>query len=353
MGAGTRELGGERSGALIVAVAMLAAGLAMPAATGTAGSAPIVAEETSPEDAGWGIRVDRETEGDIQVNLNGTGPPTSSEVSVGLVIFEGRELRFFLALSVHSSPDRTITEPFPEQLEEEKQQVIQQGELPDSIEADIGLPTGDEDCPLICMTVNSFDQAPGSHYYIVWVGGTSGAHLTVRSEGGSNAVTTQGDALSLGDTELRNGVSYQIQRTLKTPIGPQPVGLKVMKDATTTFEADEELYGAWGKSDFKKVCHFGAVNPCLRISNNRICQARDINCYPSKISYDGPKGGGEDESIYLLYQEPPGTYTFRVDHKIDAYGPGHFEDATNTWIDLGENYSWLTISDVTLPPPAS
>jgi len=341
--------------AIVVVGAVLAAGLATPVGTATAGDSPIVAEDRVEHPAGYGIRVDRYTVGDLQVNLNGSGPATSTEVSVGFVIFEDRELKFALALSVHASPDRTITTPFPDEAEDERRQVFERGELPDSVEADIGLPTGDDECPLICLTINSFDREPGSHYYVVWVGGTSDAHLTARSEDGGNVVTNRGDAMSLGDPALDNGVRYQVQRTLKTPIGPQPVGAKAMKDATADFDVENELYGAWGKSDFKKVCRFGlGPSGCVQVSNNRVCRARDLNCFPSKISYDGPDGGGEGESIYGLFGEPPGEYTFRVDHKVDPYGPEHSTATPNTWVNLGENYSWLTVTDVDLPgPPAS
>lgn len=352
----TRSNRGEgRVGTVIVALTLVTVGFVAPPGGSTAEDAPVLAEETTDEPASWGIRVDRDTVGDIRINLDGTAPAQKSEVSVGAVIFEDRQLRFALALSVHASPDRTIMTPFPSEAEDERKQVIQQGELPDSVELDLGLPSGDEECPLICMTIDSFDQAAKSHYYIVWVGGSSGADLTVKSEDGGNAVTKQGDALSLGDPALRNGVSYQVQRTFATPIGPQPVGFKVMKNATADFPVDDELWGAWGVSDFKKACYFGpGPSPCLNVANNRVCQQRGMNCYPSAISYDGPNGGDSGESIFGLWGEPAGDYTFRVDHKVDPYGPEHFDDNTRTWLDLGENYSWLTVADVSLPePPAS
>jgi hypothetical protein len=349
------NVGGGRVGIAIVALALVTVGWAAPLGSATAADAPVLAEDSTDEPASWGIRVDRDTVGDIRINLDGVAPAQKSEVSVGAVIFEDRELRFALALSVHASPDRTITTPFPSEAEDERRQAVQMGELPDSVELDLGLPSGDEECPLICLTLDSFDQAAKSHYYIVWVAGTDGAELSVKSEDGGNAVTKQGDSLGLGDPALQNGVSYQVQRTFATPLGPQPLGFKVMKDARADFAVDEELWGAWGVSDFKKACSFGpGPSPCLNVANNRVCQVRDMNCYPSKISYDGPDGGETGESVYGLWGESPGDYTFRVDHKVDPYGPEHYDETSGTWVDMGENYSWLSVADVSLPdPPAS
>lgn len=323
----------------VSAILVTAAFVASPVNAFHANDLPVISTEATDGNAAYGLRVD--TDGsDFAIDLLGYQPITSSKVSAAVFLLDANGNTLFgFALTGHMSPDRLIIEP------------LSSGDataVPDWLE--IREIESDTDARL-AVGIGLTGRAPpaGSYYYAVWIGGADTGEFTVRGQPGVSVTANAGKSYVLGDPELNQGVQVQQTIPLPYPLG-QRVGAKLMKDVSITIPVENKIFGFWGSADFKLACSF-AVGACLWKSTVEY-QCRAItgqNCGTTKISYDGPNGGGSGYGTYAMLGGPSGDYTFTVDQKLDLYGPGYYNPQTGTFVFLGEDGSYLTVADVKVP----
>lgn len=400
-----RESLPRTAAAVAAAALMLTATLALgpaPGAEAFHADLPLAFEDRREGDASWGIRVDRTAEGDIGVDVLGEGPFAGSRLTMGAVLFDqDRTWRVMFTVTFLTMPERTIVSPAPPG--EPVPPAAVQGEpgrLPRATFRAVGGPApgagADEGgsgsaapgahlppCPAdACFVGTIQDAPPGPTYLIVWMAGVGATRLEVHGDDIADVAARPGAAYAVGDPEIRNGdANVQVQRTVcETRPGPFPTcpapggtgasydvkaGVKAVTGAHVDVEAEQEVWGHFGATDFKFVCQFEAGEcPHQELSGVEFECTRTVrphvgeHCGKYHVSYVGPdaEGHGQKSYTFLGLQEsdfekgPPGAYSFRVDAMADAYGPRVFDPNTRTFVFLGEHFGTLTLADVSLPP---
>jgi hypothetical protein len=353
------RLGAVSLGSVLVLVPLVA-----PAASAWHTDLPVVYEETGEGSVAIGLAGTLEEQADVGVGVTGYAPSQASQLSGGLVLFDqDREVRLMFAFAAHGSPDRTIVSPTPADPTPSGSweeggwttQLVGDASLLAEHGIEVAILPGKEASPssedplVYRIGVTSYDVDAGPLYRIAWLGEVGSHRLEVETDAGlADVDTTRGAPHVLGDPEIRDGgpnVQYQDSQAL-----PWPVGVKVMRDASTSVDVEDRLYGFWALSDFKRACQFQVPACVFAGSLHGACEALvGANCGPGELSWQGPTGGGEGSTSYSLVGTPPGTYGFTVDHKIDVYGPSVYDRETGTLIGVGEHHSYLTLADVELP----
>ncbi len=302
---------------------------------------------------GWGILVDQETPGDIRADIVGTGPVTASELSMGVTFFEGAEPVFMIAFTWHLSPDRTVLEGEPAEALTEPS-VVTDGD-PSALSEDVDIEAvthaDSQACPLLCLVLTEEDAQPGEHRWVGWMGGLSSTELTVQSTGEATAHANKGPAHVVGDPELEGGaVNAQVQHSE----GGQVFGAKAMLDVPYSTVVEGELFGFFSLSTVKVAC-IGSL-PCLTPTTvapfcTELVKSLGIeeSCGSSAIGWDGPAGSGSAGDFFSFLGEPGGAYTFTVERKVDAYGPLVFDPGLDALVFAGEDHTFLTATDVSVP----
>lgn len=357
---------GSSTGALVVSVLMVTGAFLAVAAPSTAWHSddPIIHSESSAGASAWGVSGTIEESGDVAVTASAWAPQESSQITAGVVVFdENRNTRFMFAFTSHGSPDRTIVAPSPTQPTssgswddgawsthvEGDTSVLEHTEIRVEVQPAGEGPSTLSSHPIIRLASTSLDADPGPYHRVVWVGG--GAESTFGIETSttvSSIETTAGSAYAMGDPEIEDGtpnIQVQDSEQLGTTLG-----VKVMNDASVEIDAEDSLYGFWGLSDFKLACQFSTVGCVWASTVYGTCAfTLGVNCSPGQLSWDGPDGGESGGTLYSLDGSDPGAYTFTVDHKVDLYGPSHYDSDSGTWVSLAEHFSYLTLADVELP----
>lgn len=320
-----------------------------PASSFHGDDVPLVYEQTVEGAAGFGIRVDQPGTGDVKIDLETTGPATSSQISIAAGFFDAeRNLVFMFALTSHTSPDRLVVSPAPlvnvQYGDGHNAQTIHE----EGIHYSFTTGGHGDGCAFACVGLSVDDAGPGPHYFLVWAGGGSTSSLGVRSAvDGATATVNQGPAYVIGDPEITNGAAnVQAQETVLDT----RAGAKVIVDASYDIEADSSVYGFWGASDFKLACQF-TLGACVWGSQlvYECSNASGADCNTTEISYDGPDGGDSGRSTYGILGGAPGSYSFNVDFKADAYTSPIYDPSTGTFVFVGEAFSFLTVTSVDLP----
>lgn len=340
---GRAEAATVRAISVAVLALLVGAGLALPSTAFHADDLPLV-YATSTDGAGaWGVRVTNT--GPMVLDLSAGGGIASSQLSGAVFLTDAAgNVLFGFAFTGHLSPDRQIV-MVPQATD---------GTPPPGVSFTFDTQSTDAACTLFCLGLN-FD-APGTQNMIVWIGGGATSSLEARGAVGSIAVKA-GEAYVMGDAEFTGGLNVQVQETVADLASPAYItaraGVKVLRDTGATVHATQKVYGFFGASDFKLVCQFRA-GACLWGSSitstaEATCPGVGLSCPATAISYTGPNGGGSGSSLYALLGAPAGHYEFTVDSKVDVYGPSIYDPVSGSWLFLGENFSYLTVADASLP----
>jgi len=388
---------GERL-AWLLAAALVASTFAVPLGTAQDGGEEVVFVDEQQGAASWGMQVDNAQQGDFEVDLLGELPYQGSRLTVGGVIFDdNREWGIMFAATLLSMPDRTVLQPEPGSGLLEP--VAVNGDAGDVPDVDLGLATDEgaqvgtashnEPCRAAFCFYGDFDDAEaGSHHFIFWMAGVSGVQLEVEGEAVSDVTVERGDAVTVGDREIRNGeVNIQQQKTYcearetPPPNCPTPgvtgasydamYGVKAIKGAHADVTAEEQFWGYWSVTDFKWLCQY-TVGTCPHLTYyNTEYQCSELvrplvgeRCDRYHISWEGPHnatsgyGGytflgtqGPTQPSPLFAEAPPGDYSFNIDAAADLYGPRVWEPNSESFVFLGEYFTTLTLADAELPPP--
>lgn len=294
---------------------------------------PVIFSTGGSGSASYGIKYEHGG-GDFAIDLYGVGPATAQSISVAAFLFDAnKNLQFGFAFTGHTSPDRLILSPSGLSGSEEN--------VPDWLDLHAGGydAASDAACTFACVGMSGVAAPAGTYYYIVWVSGVTSNALEVRSGGGSVTVNA-GEAYSIGDADMTSG-------DLNVQVGVQRAGVKAMQGVSATVPVSDRLWGFWGNSDFKLACQF-VVGACLwRSTITYTCYDLGADCDTTQISHSGPSGSGTGFAAFL--GTAPGTYTFSVDEKLDAYAPALYDPVTRTFVFVGEDYTYLTAADNDLP----
>ncbi|HEV8360482.1 MAG TPA: hypothetical protein VGR28_08525 [Candidatus Thermoplasmatota archaeon] len=234
----------------------------------------------------------------IAVDLYTTGPATAGAAGAGACQTDGAgEPIFCFVFTALLSPNRLILTPTA-------------GPAPVNADVNARTSAGDAACNFVCLGLTLADVAPGTYYFVLWGGGGSGTDLEVRTAAGS-AVANAGSGLLAADPEFNNGhPDIQVQQGM----APATVGAKLVQDASIGFSAPARLYGIFFDFDFLKfVCVAVCVFPMDFVS--------PLGVSTSQVSWSGPGGAGGNGKFNFYLGTAAGDYTFRVDQKVDAYGP--------------------------------
>jgi hypothetical protein len=236
--------------------------------------------------------------GTIAVDLYTTGPATAGDVGAGACQTDnaGNPVFCFVFTSL-LSPNRLILTPTA-------------GPAPESATVRARTTETDAACQFLCLGLTLADQPPGDYYFVLWGGGGSATSLEVRANSGS-AVANLGTAMYAGDVDFTNGhPDIQVQQGA----APAVVGAKLVQDASVSYSAPARLYGLFFDFDFLKfVCVGVCVFPVGLVS--------PLGVSTSQVSWSGPGGAGGNGKFNFYLGAPGGDYTFRIDQKVDAYGP--------------------------------
>ncbi len=363
MGVGETTLGESRLLSIALGIALVAAAFVATAGPGAAWHTDmeVVHEEQLDESAAVGVATDLEESGDLALGVTGYSPLLSAPLSGGVVAFDQDKNHVLtFAFTAHGSPDRLIVEPTPAEPEPSgdfddggtwETHAVGDVSLLETMDITIevlpDLPSLDDEEPLMRVGTTSSDLEPGTHYQGAWVGTVGSSLIEVETDAAvSDVETVVGSAYVKGDPDIEDGTpNAQVQQSQTDP----RVGFKVINDATVDVDAEHGVYGFWGVSDFKLVCQNDVLGGCVWGSQvyHECAVATGQDCEPSSISWETPSGQGSGSSLYSFSGTEPGQHAFTVDHKVDVYGPSMSEGGT--WVSLGENYSYLTVGDFTLP----
>lgn len=343
-------------------LALLAAGLAtaVPSTAYHHGLAT-VHEESVDRPGAFGASVDLAEPGDLEFVLNGYGELTSTPISFGVAVYEGDgDYVGMIAVTAHVSPDRLYVSVSPTgavstEGAADEAEVFAEGDLADLGGMDAVLATadagggshGDGDPTIRGFTVLHGREA-GTHKAVVWMGEAVETELKVQTDAAVDAIeTTAGTSHVAGDQDVDEAVlDAQAQDSFvanSLPLqGTRSLGAKAMYGASEEVHVHQELRGFWGTAERKGTC---TADGCLGPSDvSRRCEAAiDVSCSPSRISWTNATAEGHDREIYSFTGTGAGSYTFQVDHKVDAY------EADVAGFEWEENHSYLTVADVELP----
>ncbi len=339
-------------GALMVTAAFVAA--AAPSSAWHS-NMPVVYEETVDGAAAFGVGAAVEQAGDVAVALTGWAPRESAPISAGVITFDDeKNMGFMFAFTAHGSPDRLIIEPSPADptpsgtWDDGSWSTHAKGDVSVLEDVDITIEvlpdaSGTDQQPLIRVATTSSDVDTGPIYRAAWVGDVGSTTLEIESDASLSQIeTVEGTAHVKGDPDIQDGTpNIQVQdSSLGTPIG-----IKAINDATADVDAEHGIYGFWALSDFKLACQFDTAGCVWASTLYSAC-----GCSTGAISWDGPgDAGGEGDTLYSFEGTAPGAHAFTIDHKVDVYGPNHYDSDSGTWVSLGEHFSYLTAADIALP----
>lgn len=367
-----------------LALAMLGTS-AVPLAGAFHSDLPIAETVTGDGFQSWGVRVTNDAEADINIDMHGGYPPSSSRVTAGVVFFDAdKQPTVMAAFTFLLSPDRTEFHPPPEQGPLEPAQVHGDASALEDVEfsvhtnqagSDSDDPSAQAHCPAwFCVAVDLLDRDRGDHHLVVWMAGVDDTTMMVRGNAITDVATEPGEAYAIGDAELDDGApNVQAQRTVcdertDAPSCPLPgptgasydvkLGAKVIKDATIPIEGQDRLWGFWGALDFKLVCQLTVgICPDNVYQNAEVECSRLVNamtghhCQREDLDWDGPGDLGGDDRwwTYPILDGPPGDYSFDVNYMSDVWGPRVYDPTTGSWVFMGEYFVSLTLADAGLP----
>jgi len=316
---------------VLAAVVLLAGSAVLPAlAAANHTGLPTALADATTGAASWGVRVDADATGHFAVQVTGCGTKVGSTDGIGMLLFDAsKQFRFGVMVTGGFSTDR---------------RVVSVGDM--DLVHEVTYPAFGGVCPYARLEFE-VQGAPGAtHYLVGWVAGLDGAsRLDVFGGAGTQAQAQRGDALALGDSELRGGTQVQLQQRL---VGFHGVGAKLLVGAHAEQSVQRSLYGAWSYSDTKFAC----MGTCVGSATvDTACDlVLGVSCVAS-LGWQGPAGAGTMQAGFLFLGEPPGAYTFTVERKVDAYDPaGVAFVPPGVLVALTENYSYLSVADVALPP---
>lgn len=350
------EATGSSRWALVVGALMVTGAFVVAAAPSSAwhSNMPVVYEETVDGAAAFGVGATVEQTGDVAVALTGWSPQESAPLSAGVITFDDdKNMGFMFAFTAHGSPDRLIVEPTPAEptpsgtWDDGSWSTHARGDVSVLEDMDLTIEvlpdaSGTDQQPLIRVATTSFDVDTGPFYRGAWVGDVGSTTLEIESDATLSSIeAVQGTAHVKGDPDIQDGTpNIQVQDSS----AGTPIGVKAINDATTEFDAEHGVYGFWALSDFKLACQFDTVG-CLWAST----VYAECGCSLGAISWESPNGGGEGDTLYSMEGTDPGPHSFTIDHKVDLYGPNHYDPDSGTWVSLGEHFSYLTAADLALP----
>ncbi|HEV8360787.1 MAG TPA: hypothetical protein VGR28_10075, partial [Candidatus Thermoplasmatota archaeon] len=291
--------------------------------------------------ASFGVRIDA-PDGVADLDLYSSLPFEGSMAGVGVLLFKAdKSFWFGIGITGGISGDRLIVDAGG-----------LRATLPDAPQGlayRVADGATDATCGYDCMyfQLRTTDGRPATWYVVAWAAGLGGpTAVEVHGNAGTTATFTQGTSLALGDEEIQHGtLDVQVQKRL---VGFHGVGAKAMVEAAATAEVAQALYGFWGFNNVKFVCAGTCVAPN---SADAACFALGVgSCDPTRVSWQGPSGGGANQQTYSFLGTPAGFYTFQVDRKLDAYQPGGGVAVGGVFAVAYENTSALSIADVALPP---
>lgn len=347
----------------VVASVLLALGLAsaVPSLAYHLGLGTVHEEEVEQPGA-FGASVDLAEPGTLEFSLYGYGEQLSTPVSHGIALYEDDGTYVgMIAVTAHFSPDRLYVHVSPTGTvtsagDPANTSVVADGDLAalggvdlvlEAPDGDQGTRTAGEEATIRAFTALHGREA-GAHQAVVWIGETERTELAIETDASVDAIeTTAGTAHVAGDQDLDEArLDAQARDSFvagSLPLGgTNALGAKAMVDAREEIEVDQELRGFWGVAERKGSC---SPDGCLGPSNASQACARlvSIPCGPTSLSWSNGTDGQTGQEIYSFTGAGPGSYTFSVDRKIDAY------EADRFGVEWEENHSYLTVADVGLP----
>jgi hypothetical protein len=317
--------------------------------------------DTVDRSGAWGASVDLAEPGTLEFVLNGYGERTSTPVSHGFALYEADgDYVGMVAVTVHDPPNRLHVSVSPtgevvtEAHAEDGVEVSAEGDLDrlGPVELQLAPVDGDEpteeDQPSIRSFTALHGRDAGTHKAIVWLGEAERTELELQTDATIDDHTFQaGTSHVAGDPDREQAtLDVQAQESFvagSIPLeGTQVLGGKAMLDGREHVDVDHELRGFWATTHSKTACSpEGCVGPHTL---DRSCQQEvDRSCGLTSLSWQNGTVERSGQRIYSFTGTGPGSYTFSVDRKADAYeadvGPAEWE----------EDHSFLTVADAELP----
>lgn len=311
----------------------------------------------------WGASVALAEPGTLEFVLNGYGEQLSTPVSHGLALYEGDgDYVGTIAVTAHHSPNRLHVNVSPtgvltaDAAEDEGWTVSTDGEIGARGGLDLVLETGQEahhqaegeDEPTIRSFTALHGRQAGTYKVVTWLGEAERTELEVQTDADVDGVETRpGRSHVAGDLDMERAVvDVQAQESFvagSIPLeGTQVLGAKAMYEASVQAEVDEALRGFWGVHEQKGACTpEGCVGPS-RVSQACV-DAGLPPCGLTSVSWSSEADGASGEELYAFTGASPGTYTFTVDRKLDAY------EADVGLAEFEQSHSYLTVADASLP----
>lgn len=326
--------------------ACLALALLLPALPPTqasdSASDPLLYDLTVPGSGAWGLKVTTGATGrySVEVASNYLGGPYPGHVdNFGAWLYGAdKAFQFGIAIGGGVSQDR---------------QIVQLGA--GGLDGAAALPEG------VTMRVDTAGTDAGTlrfdvvtatpfatRYVVGWAAGMHAAGFRVWGPLDTVVQVNTGPAYAIGDAQLEDDGAANVQ-VQKSYAQFQFVGAKAMAGTSTTIITANGAYGMWAAHNFKQVCLLGFGQQCQMVDAGTLCRTAGLPCDSASLSWSGPGGSGATggRAHNLLDHRPAGTYTFTVDHKVDAYGP--WRNFGVPWTGLGEDTSTLALADVALP----
>lgn len=203
---------------------------------------------------------------------------------------------------------------------------------------------------------------PGEwRYFVIWAAGSEESLFRLRGDGFEVRSLIEGEAVSLGNSELLGDGSTYVQQGIELPapalkedatIG---TGIAVGTDQGALIETEEPLLGMFATFHLRDLCVAG----CYRVGNaieagaSAVVDGGLVN-----TSIVTPDAGHDwhDHGSYWLMAKPeadnwykattPGTYEFRVDHLTDASGPTYREPLAGTGAKLNGEQMVVSVGSV-------
>lgn len=315
-----------------------------------------VHRETVEGAGAYGASVELAERGTLEFVLNGYGETTSTPISHGAALYDEDGYVGMVVVTAHRSPNRVHVETSPTGVivspdQDRRVSVETHGEIGRSGELDLTLRTTEQAAeePTIRSFVALHGAEAGMHEAIVWLGEAEETELVVRADATIEALTTQaGRAHVAGDPDMEHAlVDAQFQESFVAGSIPleemNALGATAMVQASVDADVDRELHGVWGVSERKHACLGEPACASTTEAYDACRLALDVDCGPVSLSWSNETTGGQAQGTYVFHEDGPGSYTFTVDRKLDAYavgGPGF------TW---QPNHAYLSVADVGLP----
>lgn len=162
---------------------------------------------------------------------------------------------------------------------------------------------------------------PGSYYFVFFTGGGALGEVIVTGDGGVDVDVREGTPHVLYDGGFEDGdVNVQQTRKVSPPtpyLSDRLHGLRVMTDASVSFQVEDALWGQWGNYDSHNAVCGLLVGPCFSLTPFEMLVREQTGLSRAEISWGSSHGGDEGEQAYTFLAAPSGEYTFTIDHKVD------------------------------------